>query len=93
MLLFWRVKWDDTWHFAAGAHYRIDAKWTLQFVAAYDTSPVGASNRTPNMPMDRQVRLSIGAQHSVRDDLTIGGAFTFADYGDAEINNELLKGD
>jgi long-subunit fatty acid transport protein len=43
--------------------------------------------------MDRQIRLSIGAQYSVRDDLTIGGAFTFADYGDAEIDNELLKGD
>jgi long-chain fatty acid transport protein len=85
--------WDDTWHFGAGAHYRVNGKWLLQFGAAYDTSPVGASDRTPDMPMDRQIRLSIGAQYSVRDDLTIGGAFTFADYGDAKIDNELLKGD
>jgi len=68
-------------------------EWLLQFGAAYDTSPVDASDRTPDMPMDRQVRLSVGAQYSVSKDLTIGGAFTFADYGDAEIDNDLLKGD
>ena len=32
--------WDDTWHYSAGAHYRINNQWLLQFGAAYDTSPV-----------------------------------------------------
>ncbi len=85
--------WNDTWHYSIGAHYRLNNQWLLQFGAAYDTSPVSASDRTPDMPMDRQVRLSAGAQYSVSKNLTIGGAFTFADYGNAAIDNDLLKGD
>jgi long-chain fatty acid transport protein len=54
--------WEDTWHFAAGIHYRISKPWLLQFGLAYDTSPVDAEDRTADMPLDRQIRYTIGTQ-------------------------------
>lgn len=43
-------------------------------VTAFNGGPVGASDRTSDEPMDRQIRLSIGAQQSVRDRLGRIGA-------------------
>jgi long-chain fatty acid transport protein len=86
--------WDDTWHFAGGVHYKATEDVLLQFGMAYDTSPIDdAEDRTPDMPMDEQIRVAFGAQYDWSDTLNIGGAFTYAFYGDAEINNDLLVGD
>ncbi len=38
------------------------------------------------MPIDRQVRLSVGATYD-RGDKVIGGAITYADFGSGKINN------
>ena len=84
--------WKDTWHFAGGLHYRLSKPWLLQFGIAYDTSPVDAEDRTADMPVDRQIRYNIGTQFTKSETLTIGGAFEYADLGDAEINNSQLKG-
>ena len=89
--------WEDTWHFAAGIHYRLSDPWLLQFGIAYDTSPVDAEDRTADMPIDRQIRYTIGTQFEKSEKLTIGCAFEYADLGDAEINNSSpingLKGE
>jgi opacity protein-like surface antigen len=45
------------------------------------------------MPIDRQWRYAVGAQYKWSDKISIGGAFEYADYGDAEIDNDLLKGE
>lgn len=75
----------DTWHYALGAQYRFDPRWLLSFGVAYDESPVDDEDRTPDMPLDRQIRYAAGLQYAVNDDLTIGAAYTFLDAGDAEI--------
>jgi long-chain fatty acid transport protein len=79
--------WEDTWHFAAGVHYRLSKPMLLQFGIAYDTSPVDAEDRTADMPVDRQIRYTIGTQFEKSEKLTIGCALEYADLGDAEINN------
>jgi long-chain fatty acid transport protein len=84
--------WHDTWHFSAGMHYRPAKSWLLQFGISYDTSPVDSGDRTPDMAIDRQVRYAFGVQYQWSKRLTFGGAFEYADYGDANINNSLLKG-
>jgi len=84
--------WKDTWHFAGGVHYRLSDPWLLQFGVAYDTSPVDAEDRTADMPVDRQIRFTIGTQYAKSEKLTIGGAFEYADLGDAEINSSNLIG-
>jgi len=85
--------WKDTWKFAAGVHYRPAEKWLLQLGFAYDTSPVDSDDRTPDMPIDRQIRYATGAQYQWSDRLSTGAQFVYADYGKAKIDNDLLKGD
>jgi long-chain fatty acid transport protein len=85
--------WDDTWKFAAGVHYRPVEKWLLQLGFAYDTSPVDSDDRTPDMPVDRQIRYATGAQYRWSDVVSVGGQFVYADYGDAKIENDLLRGE
>jgi long-chain fatty acid transport protein len=85
--------WDDTWHFAGGIHFRPSEPWLLQAGVSYDTSPVDAVDRTPDMPVDRQWRYSFGAQYDLSEKVNIGGAFEYADLGKAEIQNPLLVGD
>jgi hypothetical protein len=45
------------------------------------------------LPIDRQWRFSLGAQHDFSERFSAGGQFVYADYGDAAINNSLLVGD
>ncbi len=85
--------WHDTYKFAAGVHYRPVDQWLLQLGFAYDTSPVDSDDRTPDMPMDRQIRYSLGAQYKWSENISVGSSFVYADYGNAKIRNNLLKGD
>ncbi len=85
--------WEDTWHFALGLQYRPDDVWMVQTGLAYDTSPVDTEDRTADLPIDRQIRVALGAQYQWSEDLNVGASFVYANYGDAEIDNDLLKGD
>jgi long-chain fatty acid transport protein len=85
--------WHDTWKFAAGVHFRPVDKWLLQLGCSYDSSPVDSDDRTPDMPIDRQIRYATGVQYKWSDRLSLGGEFVYADYGKAKIDNDLLKGD
>jgi long-chain fatty acid transport protein len=85
--------WDDTWYFGAGVHYKLNDEWLLQGGIAYDTSPVDSKDRTPDMPIDEQTRFAVGAQYEWSERVNVGGAFVYADYGDAEIKNPLLVGE
>jgi long-chain fatty acid transport protein len=88
--------YDDTWHFALGAQYRISRPWLLSIGAAYDTSPAdSAKKRTPALPFDRQYRLAAGLQYELNQDVSLGAAYQYLDLGDANINRTggLLRGD
>jgi long-chain fatty acid transport protein len=79
--------WDDTWHFALGIRWRTGGPWIFHTGVAYDTDPTDASKRTADMPIDRQIRLSGGATYTFAGGSSLGGVLTFADYGDARIDN------
>ena len=79
--------WDDTWRYAFGARIRAGEKWTWYTGAAYDTDPTSSSDRTADMPVDRQIRLSGGATWAKGERMTLGGAITLADLGEAAISN------
>ncbi len=94
------LKYDDTWHFALGAQFRFAPEWLWSFGAAYDTSPVDSDKgRTPDLALDRQIRLASGLQYEWNDDVIIGGAYEYIDLGDGGINRNdcplkgPLKGD
>ncbi len=85
--------WDDTWKFAAGVHFRPKDPWLLQLGISYDTNPVDSKDRTPDMPIDRQIRYATGVQYTWSERLSTGAQFVYADYGKAKIDKDLLKGD
>jgi long-chain fatty acid transport protein len=94
------LNYNDTWHFALGAQYRFAPEWLWSFGAAYDTSPVDDDeDRTPDLALDRQIRLATGLQYDWNRDVTIGAAYEYIDLGDGGVNRNdgplkgPLKGD
>ena len=77
---------DDTWHFALGAHYRFHPRWRVTAGISHDTSPVSDEYRTPDLPLDRTWRYSGGLIHEFGEKATLGLAYTFLDAGDGAIN-------
>lgn len=75
----------DTWHYALGTQYRLAPAWLLSVGVAYDESPVDDEDRTPDMPLDRQIRYAAGLQYDLSEDMTIGAAYTYIDAGSADI--------
>lgn len=79
--------WDDTWHYSLGLRWKPQAQWTYYTGIAYDTDPTQASDRTADMPIDEQWRFSGGVNYERQNGHKIGVVLTYADYGDAAINN------
>jgi long-chain fatty acid transport protein len=79
--------WDDTWHYSAGVKIKTGGPWTWYTGIAYDTDPTRAKDRTADMPIDEQWRLSFGANRERSNGHRWGLVATYADYGDAEIDN------
>lgn len=77
---------DDTYHVALGVRYQFSDDWILLSGIAYDTSPVSKSERTMDMPLDRQVRYGLGAEYLMNDDVTVMVGYELMDVGDASIN-------
>jgi long-chain fatty acid transport protein len=80
------AKLKDTWHAAIGAQYRLAPAWLLSLGFAYDSSAVGDADRSPALPVDRQLRYAIGIQYDWNRDVTWGLAYEFVDLGNAPIN-------
>jgi long-chain fatty acid transport protein len=82
-----------------GAQYRFADPWLWSFGVAYDTSPTDEDTRTPDLPLDRQIRIGTGIQYDWNEDVTVGAAYAYVDTGKAKIDqdggllNGPLKGD
>ncbi len=87
------TKWHDTYHYAWGLEYRLNSKWVFTGGVAYDTNPVDAGNRSPELPVDRQVRYAVGTQYQLRDNMTVGGYINYADLGRGRIYAENFGGE
>jgi long-chain fatty acid transport protein len=81
--------WHDTYRAGIGARYRFAEHWMLQSGYSYESSPVSKDNRTPELPMDQQHRISVGVQHEISKSVTLGAAYTFAYLGEAPIDRTL----
>lgn len=80
------VMFSATWHAAIGVRYAFRPNWKVLTGVAYDSSPVKTRDRTPDMPLDRQWRVSIGFQHERSKDLNLGVAYEYVSLGDVDID-------
>ena len=77
---------QDTFHGAIGAHYRLNEPTLLQVGFAYDSSAVDEANRGPALPVDRQLRFAAGVQYDLTENYRLGLAYEFVDLGSAPID-------
>lgn len=80
-------EWDDTWNISLGARWQRTPTWTHYVGVSYDTDPTNAQDRTADMPIDEQWRYSLGTTFHRDNGHAINLSLTYADYGEAEIDN------
>jgi long-chain fatty acid transport protein len=56
------LDFNDTWHVALGAQYRLSEPWLLNFGIAYDSGFQDSSNVSPLLPVGSAWRFGIGAE-------------------------------
>jgi long-chain fatty acid transport protein len=88
-----QVGWEDTYKIGVGANYRIADDWLLQTGITYDTSALKNKVRTTALPVDEQVRFSLGALYDITEATTLGLSFTYANLGQGEIRSASVRGD
>jgi len=53
-----------------------------------DTSPTDVDTRTPDLPLDRQIRIGTGMRYDWNKGVTVGVAYEYLDAGEAEIDQD-----
>jgi len=89
------ANFQDTWHTALGARYRLNPLWAVSAGFAYDSSPVRNADRSIVLPLDRQYRYGLGLTYDWRKNITFGAAYEYMDAGSAPVNQTggVMKGD
>jgi len=84
------TRYEDTWRVGLGAEWALrNRPWKISAGVSYDSSPVSPADRTPEFPLDRQIRLSVGLHihHGKRFDWAV--TYTYVDSGSGKINASL----
>jgi long-chain fatty acid transport protein len=78
--------WKDTYHVGLGMLYNLDDNHRLSAGMAYDTSPVDDEDRTIDLPLDEQLKFSLG--YTTRGERKWGHAISASAmwFGDAKVD-------
>jgi long-chain fatty acid transport protein len=80
------LDFKDTWHFAAGAQYRLSDPWLLNFGVAYDSKFQSGSTVSPILPVNDAWRFGAGVQNQVSKTFSWGVAAEYAYGGTLDVN-------
>jgi long-chain fatty acid transport protein len=83
----------DTYKFGLGGNYRLRDDWLLQAGFMYDSSALKDADRTAALPVDRQLRASLGVRHAWSPTLTTGLSFTYLNLGRGRIEKPTVSGE
>lgn len=86
------LDWRNTYRLGLGGQYNLNSVIKLQAGASYDSSPTDSEKRTPNLPMDRQVRVGTGAIFMLNRFAQLAVSYEYINFGNAEINNGSAYG-
>jgi long-chain fatty acid transport protein len=86
--------YQNTWHVALGAQYKVSDPWKISFGGAYDSSMVNGANRTPTLPVGAMWRFGAGAQYAMSQAVTLTGGYEYIWSGDLamDVNRGPLAG-
>ncbi len=86
--------WENTWRFALGATYNPLPQWPLRFGVAYDESPIpDAEHRTPRLPDNDRIWLSLGTGYQVGERLSFDVGYTHLFVDEAKIDKDPVGED
>ncbi len=85
--------WQDTWRIGVGVQYQVLATTMLRGGFSYDSSPVKASKRLPDLPVGEQYRFSFGMQHNLSEVITASFSYTLIWSGPGDVDQVLLPPD
>lgn len=84
--------WHDTYRVGLAGQYKPTPSFLLQVGASFDSSPTSSAHRTPNLPMDRQIRVGTGIQYEMIQAVNLGVSYEYINFGRASINNASSVG-
>lgn len=64
-------EWKDSWYVALGSEYKWNENTTVRAGVAYEKSPVPDATRTPRVPDNDRVWLTVGSSYKVKDWLDV----------------------
>jgi len=82
----------DTFKVGVGFNYRVGERWLLQTGFSHDTNPLSSGDRTTAFPIDRQLRLGLGAQYEFSETMRMGFAFSWTNLGRAPVKSDFVRG-
>jgi len=80
------ANYQDTWHVAVGAQYRLSEKWRFSGGFAYDSSAVSDENRSVTTPMGEAYRFGVGAEWQLNQAINLGASYEFLWAGDMAVD-------
>jgi long-chain fatty acid transport protein len=79
-------RWRDSWFLSLGGEYRWNEALTLRAGVAYDQTPVRTETRTPRIPDNNRIWLSVGASYTLRPGVILSAGYTHIFAPDATVN-------
>ena len=87
-------KWKDSWRVALGANYTLSERTKLKFGVAVDKTPLdGSTYRTPRLPDEDRLWLSLGLQYKLMPGHTIDVGYAYLNAKDAKIHDSGTPAD
>ena len=84
------LQYQNTWHGALGAQYRISDEWKMTGGAAYDSSCVSDENRTLSLPVGKAYRFGLGAEWQISTVVAVDAAYEFLWAGDMPVTQDSV---
>ncbi|UPQ88977.1 OmpP1/FadL family transporter [Vibrio sinaloensis] len=84
---------DDVWFASIGSKIAVNDKFTMDVGFGYVESPLDqASLQSPDLPVDKQIKYSLGGRYQWNRSTNLSLYYSYADYGSPEIQNGAMQG-
>jgi long-chain fatty acid transport protein len=78
--------WKDSWFYSVGGEYDLNDQITLRAGAAFEKSPVPDATRTPRVPDNDRLWLSLGASYQISQRMRANVAYSHIFVKDGDVN-------
>jgi long-chain fatty acid transport protein len=82
------LQYQNTWHGALGAQYKLSDEWKMTGGVAYDSSCVTDANRTLSLPVGKAYRFGLGTEWQVSRMVAVDASYEFMWAGDMPVTQD-----